>query len=96
MLRDLGILKRLTREPAEAERVFREALAIGRASGPESEQQTARTSAELGYLLALEGRKAEGERLMLEADEYLAKQSDYESAQERRQVQRRLADVRRR
>jgi tetratricopeptide (TPR) repeat protein/predicted Ser/Thr protein kinase len=96
VLRNLGVLKRMTRKPAEAERLLREALAIQRAKAPEGDEETARTLGELGYTLALEGRHVEAERLLLEADRELAKRSGYRSEQVRREIQRRLAEVRRR
>jgi serine/threonine-protein kinase len=83
-LNDLG-------RPSDAEPFLREALE-GRtqALGP-THYKTSATRRELGYSIALQGRVAEGRKLMLQASRDLRSHSDYWSRKELKETDRRLA-----
>jgi eukaryotic-like serine/threonine-protein kinase len=87
VLSELGAVLNERDRPKEAEPLLREAL-------------TAKTPPlgarrELGYSLALEGRYAEAEQLLLQADHELAEGEDYLIRKEKREIRRRLAEVHR-
>jgi tetratricopeptide (TPR) repeat protein len=55
--------------------------------------ETSATRRDLGYSLALQGRYAEAEQLLLQAYRDLGKQSDYWSGKEKRETLRRLVEL---
>ena len=87
-LSDLGAMLNERGRPKEAETLLREALAA------KTPPLNART--ELGHSLALQGRYAEAEQNLVEADRELARRDDYLSRKARRETERQLALVHRR
>jgi tetratricopeptide (TPR) repeat protein/predicted Ser/Thr protein kinase len=87
VLSDLGAVLNERRRPKDAEPLLREALT---AKNPPLGARR-----ELGYSLALQGRYPEAEQLLGEAEHELAKRDDYLIRKEKREILRRLAEVRR-
>jgi serine/threonine-protein kinase len=93
VLGELGFLLSERGKPTEAEPLLREVLDTNIRVLGTGHLETSATRRDLGYSLALQGRYAEAEQLLLQAYRDLGKQSDYWSGKEKRETLRRLVEL---